>query len=156
VEPVARIPLCSAPSIPQILINKKPVGFPNVFDAELLGDCDQVLVQLAKALGWESSPSFNFSQLKSADIKPPTHSPPIRLIFEGADIIPDFNDDCDNDSYDSSVEMTEKCSERLAKNSPAEPITSENHQAVSRKNTTQETVQSANPNPSIILHHHQV
>ena len=36
-----------------MLINREVVGAPNKFDVELLGDCDAVINEIWKRLGWK-------------------------------------------------------------------------------------------------------
>jgi NAD-dependent SIR2 family protein deacetylase len=51
VAPVARIPQQFADSVPRILVNRELVGYK--FDVELLGDCDGVVGELGRSLGWK-------------------------------------------------------------------------------------------------------
>jgi hypothetical protein len=54
VSPVARIPDMIPPQVPQILINREPL--PHLrFNAELLGNCDEILEELSVRLGWTIS-----------------------------------------------------------------------------------------------------
>lgn len=50
VKPVALIPKCVPPEIPQILINKEPLDHMG-FDIELLGNCDDIIQELCLRLG---------------------------------------------------------------------------------------------------------
>eukprot|EP00038_Savillea_parva_P025404 m.47534 g.47534 ORF g.47534 m.47534 type:complete len:798 (+) comp6895_c0_seq1:3-2396(+) len=55
VSPVARIPDMIPTEVPQILINREPL--PHLrFNAELLGNCDEILEELSIRLGWTISP----------------------------------------------------------------------------------------------------
>ena len=52
VRPVALIPTSVPKDIPQVLINREPL--PHIAaDVELLGDCDVIVDQLCRMLGWE-------------------------------------------------------------------------------------------------------
>ena len=52
VRPVALIPSSVPKDIPQVLINREPL--PHIAaDVELLGDCDVIVDQLCRRLGWE-------------------------------------------------------------------------------------------------------
>ena len=52
VRPVALIPSSVPKDIPQVLINREPL--PHIAaDVELLGDCDVIVDQLCRMLGWE-------------------------------------------------------------------------------------------------------
>lgn len=52
VQPVSRIPELVRQDIPHVLINREPL-MAHSFDAELLGNCDEISVVLATALGLE-------------------------------------------------------------------------------------------------------
>nr|WKF43930.1 sirtuin-1-like protein [Dugesia japonica] len=56
VRPVAHIPGCLPPDIPQILINKETLTS-HGFDVELLGDCDTIVTEICKYLHWDEFPS---------------------------------------------------------------------------------------------------
>eukprot|EP00039_Didymoeca_costata_P014813 m.244321 g.244321 ORF g.244321 m.244321 type:complete len:535 (-) comp16104_c1_seq4:6014-7618(-) len=51
VSPVARIPNMVPSEVPQILINREPLPHMD-FNAELLGNCDVILNEIATKLGW--------------------------------------------------------------------------------------------------------
>ena len=53
VAPVSSIPRMVSADIPAILINREVVGFPNKFDVNLLGNCDDVCCALINKLKWE-------------------------------------------------------------------------------------------------------
>lgn len=53
VAPVSSIPTMISSEIPVILINREKVGFPNEFDVNLLGNCDDVCCTLIDKLKWE-------------------------------------------------------------------------------------------------------
>ncbi|VDK56635.1 unnamed protein product [Gongylonema pulchrum] len=58
VQPVARIPYSISSDVPQILINRE--SLPNYTpDIELLGNCDDIVAQLALALGPSYTNIFN-------------------------------------------------------------------------------------------------
>jgi NAD-dependent SIR2 family protein deacetylase len=50
VAPVARIPQQFPNSVPRLLVNRELVGYN--FDVELLGDCDLVVREVCRSLGW--------------------------------------------------------------------------------------------------------
>lgn len=55
VAPVAEIPNMMPKSVPQVFISREPAGKEYVFDVELLGACDEVVRQLAHAVGWSAA-----------------------------------------------------------------------------------------------------
>ena len=71
VRPVAHIPSCFPANVPQILINKEPLTS-HMFDVELLGDCDDIVTELCKELGWNetiSSGQLPFKETSIYDLK---------------------------------------------------------------------------------------
>ncbi|KAG9395167.1 Sirtuin family [Carpediemonas membranifera] len=52
VQPVCNIIREIPSDVPQILINKETVADGHAFDIQLLGDCDAVVLQLMRLLGW--------------------------------------------------------------------------------------------------------
>jgi hypothetical protein len=52
VQPIADLPKVMR-SVPSILINREPVG--HSFDAELLGDCSDVVESIQTVLGWKGA-----------------------------------------------------------------------------------------------------
>jgi NAD-dependent SIR2 family protein deacetylase len=52
VQPVSGVVPFLPADVPQILINREVVGRPNKFDIELLGDCDTIVAELCRRLGW--------------------------------------------------------------------------------------------------------
>ncbi|OIW25159.1 SIR2-domain-containing protein [Coniochaeta ligniaria NRRL 30616] len=52
VAPVSEVVSFLPPGVPQIYISRTPVGHVN-FDIDLLGDCDVVVAELCRRLGWE-------------------------------------------------------------------------------------------------------
>jgi len=52
VAPVSEVVSFLPPRVPQIYISRTPVGHVN-FDVDLLGDCDVVVAELCRRLGWE-------------------------------------------------------------------------------------------------------
>lgn len=51
-QPVASVISFIPNNVPQILINREVVGKPSAFDIELLGNCDAVVGELCRRLGW--------------------------------------------------------------------------------------------------------
>jgi len=81
VAPVSKIIEMVDVSIPQILINREMVAEPHEFDAELLGNCDNVTSALADALGWESLGGDHVNTAFTA-----IAGRPFRFVFEGAQV----------------------------------------------------------------------
>ncbi len=54
VQPVASIPSEVPANVPIILINREVVGWPNEFDVNLLGNCDDICETLLSLLGWDT------------------------------------------------------------------------------------------------------
>lgn len=52
VKPASDLPKRILPTTPAILINREPVGYPDKFDVELLGDADVICEYLWRRLGW--------------------------------------------------------------------------------------------------------
>lgn len=67
VSPVAKIPHMVRHDIPQILINREPLPHLH-FSAELLGNCDEILMELAARLQWDigSAPAAADSSRRGA------------------------------------------------------------------------------------------
>lgn len=54
VGPVNKIMQWLPARVPQVLVNRELVGGPNAqFDVELLGDCDAVVLEICRRLGWQ-------------------------------------------------------------------------------------------------------
>eukprot|EP00735_Rhodelphis_limneticus_P011685 TRINITY_DN4819_c0_g1::TRINITY_DN4819_c0_g1_i1::g.995::m.995 TRINITY_DN4819_c0_g1::TRINITY_DN4819_c0_g1_i1::g.995 ORF type:complete len:688 (-),score=73.41,sp/A0A0G2JZ79/SIR1_RAT/59.32/5e-100,SIR2/PF02146.12/9.6e+03,SIR2/PF02146.12/1.2e-60,TPP_enzyme_M/PF00205.17/0.38,TPP_enzyme_M/PF00205.17/1.2,Rep_fac_C/PF08542.6/0.11 TRINITY_DN4819_c0_g1_i1:242-2305(-) len=122
VRPVSSVPSLLPRNVPQILINREPVGYPHQFDAELLGDCDTIVQYICHRLGWtlpvpETIASFPSSAAPiqpstSPEISPeePTPTPySYRYLFQGAKVSEnppghcrDYSEHSDNDSSDGS------------------------------------------------------
>ncbi|KAA6392340.1 MAG: putative NAD-dependent protein deacetylase sirtuin-1 [Streblomastix strix] len=66
VYPVASIPQIVKYGVPQILINRDIVGRPGQFNIQLLGDCDDVVIELINALGWQKEIPLTLEQRRRA------------------------------------------------------------------------------------------
>lgn len=53
VEPVSSIPSKLLADVPAVLINRECVGYPNEFDVNLLGNCDDICCSLIYKLKWD-------------------------------------------------------------------------------------------------------
>lgn len=100
VAPVAKIPHYFKEGVPRILVNRELVSYD--FDVELLGNCDAVVAELRRILGWSNPPEARIADNangvedhrdanleegkdKSAEeSKPFTFCPPRRFLFAGA------------------------------------------------------------------------
>ena len=68
VEPVSSIPKKIPSDIPAILINRECVGYPNQFDVNLLGNCDDVCMTLINKLKWKFiAPKKNHIEMKKEE-----------------------------------------------------------------------------------------
>ena len=64
VQPVALIPFSVEPNVPQILINRESLSNYTP-DIELLGNCDDIIAQIALALGAPYTQIFKKGELLS-------------------------------------------------------------------------------------------
>jgi len=97
VSPVARIPDMIPPEVPQILINREPL--PHLkFNAELLGNCDEILEEISARLGWTISPATE------ARINPSSTPPAI-----APQPLPAMGADTEPAAATSDADMSEPC-----------------------------------------------
>ncbi|CAG8456791.1 1624_t:CDS:2 [Paraglomus occultum] len=89
VAPVSEIMGQIPHDVPQIVINKTPIGHME-FDVQLLGDCDTIVAELCRLCGWElkheklpNGSSNNCTDAKFEFLKPCWY------LFEGAQVLPD-------------------------------------------------------------------
>lgn len=129
VQPVASVVSYIPHNVPQILINREVVGRPNEFDIELLGDCDVIIGELCRRLGWELPQDevgchfyvlFPFliciqstmqicvvpRQLDSSEI---TEARPHRYLFPGAQAAAAAASPVSSDDSESLVEIRDGC-----------------------------------------------
>lgn len=78
VKPVCTIPSRVQPHVPQILINRERVGQPHQFDIELLGNCDEIVLTLARHMGWAIPDAPELSGTEPTCVAPNT------WLFSGA------------------------------------------------------------------------
>jgi hypothetical protein len=103
VAPVSHIIEMVDPSVPQILINREVVAQPHQFDAELLGNCDNVVAALAGLLDWrlDAQATVSPEQLDKSFTQSPTR--PFRFLFQGA-LPHDESDESEDEQEEQGME----------------------------------------------------
>lgn len=108
VAPIARIPKFFRDGVPRILVNRELVNYD--FDIELLGDCDEVVRELRRVLGWcdpvvgverrEGTENGMTQKSEKCNGSAVTFRPPRRFLFPGA--VYKAESDSDVDGMDES------------------------------------------------------
>ena len=90
VGPVNMIPNWVEEDVPQILINREPVGRRIAeWDIELLGDCDAIVAELSRRLGWELPAAGTSEKAPVVEEQPSEFVAPNRYLFRNAKVQPD-------------------------------------------------------------------
>ena len=100
VQPVCNVVELVGANVPQILINRNRLAGRNGFDVELLGDCDIIIAEIEKALGW-SEKSANSAEIFTGL----QGSEPWVWKFEGA--VVDVDSSSGSESSDSEPDSCE-------------------------------------------------
>jgi len=89
VGPVNMIPQWVGDEVPQILINREPVGKRIAeWDIELLGDCDAIVAELCRRLGWEIPAPGSAVAAAVTEEQPFEFIEPNRYLFKDAKLEP--------------------------------------------------------------------
>lgn len=98
VEPISELPSVMR-NVPSIFINREPVS--HTFNAELIGECDDIIKSIELALGWNADADFSIvdeddedDSLADNSIKAPSFYEPNKFIFHS------------NSSYATSIVET--------------------------------------------------
>ncbi|ORX99716.1 SIR2-domain-containing protein [Basidiobolus meristosporus CBS 931.73] len=117
VAPVSNIMSHIPQDVPQILINRTPNTHIN-FDIQLLGNCDSIVAELSRMLGWELKHELIPTAAVERTEQPYTFQEPYYYLFEGA-----VFDDKHLLEFSSDSEDEPRKSQRLANSAPADPET---------------------------------
>lgn len=124
VRPVALIPSSIGPHVPQVLINREPLGHMN-FDIELLGDCDVIIRELSNRLGGSFQELCGTKELlqEVSDLPPPLIRPLDAPqngspVIQNEEVIPGQISSADDHEVSSSGELSRQTKKSLADRLP--------------------------------------
>ncbi|KAJ4454854.1 putative NAD-dependent protein deacetylase sirtuin-1 [Paratrimastix pyriformis] len=108
--------------VPQVLINREPVGHENHFDVMLLGNCDDVIGDLAHRLGWQLPYSRSCQPTLGRRQYPlPTTTPEPRVVVYPGGSLARIDASDSEDDDDESAEEADSSSHQKSAAQPPQP-----------------------------------